>query len=188
MRECQYNQQACNKVLSTLKIILLILVQVKVSSSLGTQKQQPVISFKSLRCSIGGVRGDPSQLHHGVDLQLDNESHRELKYRKVSRIYTPNFLARYTYGNKQSQRGIKNIHLNIRSLSNKVVEVKNIILEQRPHIFGISECELRNHAGFDVDKLKVPGYTILFPKSWSQHGFARVVIYVKKKSQVQAGA
>ena len=175
--ECQFNQQAGNKVIFTLKIILLILIQVQVSLSPCIKKQQPVISFKNLPCTTGGV---PVQPHHGDSHQLDDVAQPEMKYRKVCRIYTPNFLARYTYGNKQSQRGIKNIHLNIRSLSNKVVEVKNIILEQSPHIFGISECELRNHAGFDVDKLKVPGYTILFPKSWSQHGLARVVVYVKK--------
>ena len=27
--------------------------------------------------------------------------------------------------------------------------------------------------------MKVPGYTVLFPKSWTQSGFARVVIYIK---------
>ena len=27
--------------------------------------------------------------------------------------------------------------------------------------------------------LKIPGYTILYPKSWSQSGYARVVVYVK---------
>ena len=53
-----------------------------------------------------------------------------------------NFLARYTYGNKQNPKGMKNFHINIRSLANKVSEVKNIVKEHQPHILGISECEL----------------------------------------------
>ena len=32
----------------------------------------------------------------------------------------------------------------------------------------------------NLDNLKIPGYDILFPKSWDVHGFARVVVYVKK--------
>ena len=48
-----------------------------------------------------------------------------------------NFHARLTYGNK-TMRGIKNCHLNIRSLMNKISEVKVIVKEQKPHIFGLS--------------------------------------------------
>ena len=55
---------------------------------------------------------------------------------------TINFLFRYIHGNI-SQKGIKNLHLNIRSLRFKVLEVKNIIKEHSPHIFGLSECELK---------------------------------------------
>ena len=85
------------------------------------------------------------------------------------------------YGNKQAvRRGIKNFHLNIRSLRNKVFEIKNIIKEHSPHIFGLSECELRKVGGYyDETRLKIPGYSILFPKSWTTHGFARVLVYVK---------
>ena len=87
-------------------------------------------------------------------------------YRKV----TVNFQARYTYGNKQSKKGIKNFHLNIRSLGNKVSEVKKIIKEHHPHILGLSECELKKVRNkYDESKLKVPGYDLLFPKSWSEH-------------------
>ena len=32
----------------------------------------------------------------------------------------------------------------------------------------------------DPKTLKVPGYDILYPKSWDTHGFARVIVYVKK--------
>ena len=104
----------------------------------------------------------------------------------VGRKLTVNFLARYTYGNIEVKRGIKNLHLNIRSLANKISEVKNIVKEQRPHVLGLSECELRKVSNkFDENKLKIPGYDLIFPKSWSQHGFARVVIYVKKTLEYQ---
>ena len=97
---------------------------------------------------------------------------------------TGNFLARYLYGNKS--KGIINLHLNIRSLSNKVGEIKNIIQEQKPHIFGVSECELKKINNFyDESKLKVPGYKLFLPKSWNDHGNARVAIYVKKTLEVE---
>ena len=72
-----------------------------------------------------------------------------------------------------------NMHVNIRSLYNKMSEVKNLILREKPHILGISEAELRksNHC---VDSLKVPGYDLLLPKSWETYGKARLVVYVKK--------
>ena len=95
---------------------------------------------------------------------------------------TGNYRARSLYGNKQTaKKGILNMHLNIRSLGNKVFEVKNIVKEHSPHILGLSECELKKVGGqYDESILKVPGYNLLFPKSWSSHGFARVVVYVKK--------
>ena len=98
-----------------------------------------------------------------------------------------NFYARMTYGNKASCiRGLKNIHLNIRSLRNKISEIKRIIHENKPHVLGLSECELKNLNGrFDESQLKIPGYDILYPKSWKAHGFARVVMYVKKTLHYQ---
>ena len=61
-----------------------------------------------------------------------------------------NFWARYTYGNKVNPRGIKNFHLNIRSLSNKIAEVKYVIKQESPQLLGLSECEL--HKPFDEKK------------------------------------
>ena len=96
-----------------------------------------------------------------------------------------NFYARITYGNKESFRnGIKNAHLNIRSLRNKMTDIKAIVKEKKPHVFGISECELRKVQNqFDESVLKIPGYDLLFPKSWNLHGFARVVMFVKSSLQ-----
>ena len=58
-------------------------------------------------------------------------------------------------------------------------DVKNIVKENCPHIIGLSECELFK-TNVDVNLLKIPGYDLLFPKSWDEYGFARVVVYVKK--------
>ena len=92
---------------------------------------------------------------------------------------TGNFWARYKHGNKINNKGITNLHFNIRKIRYKVNEVKNIIKQESPNIFGLSECELRKE-GFAIDTLKIPGYDVLFPQSWDIHGFARVLVYVKK--------
>ena len=96
-----------------------------------------------------------------------------------------NFLARYQYGNIiQRRKGILNMHLNIRSLRYKMHEVKQVVKQNNPNILGISECEIKKET-VDEKSLKVPGYDILFPKSWEEHGHARVVVYVKKTFKYQ---
>ena len=110
----------------------------------------------------------------------------QLDSKTAPREVTVNFQARYKYGNKENMKGLRNFHLNIRSLANKISEVKNIVKEHQPHVLGISECELRKHENrFDENKLKVPGYDLLFPKSWALHGQARVIIYIKKTLQYE---
>ena len=98
---------------------------------------------------------------------------------RSSEIIDYNFLARYKNGNIQKKKGILNMHLNIRSLRNKVTEVKNVIKQHNPVIMGISECELKRDK-VEEKILKIPGYDILYPKSWTEHGYARVVVYIKK--------
>ena len=66
------------------------------------------------------------------------------------------------------------MHLNIRSVKNKMTEVKNIIQQQNPHILGLSECEIKKKSS------KFDGYKLLFPKSWASLGQARTLVYVKK--------
>ena len=95
-----------------------------------------------------------------------------------------NFLARYQNGNIQKKKGILNMHINVRSLRNKVFEVKNAIKQHNPHIIGISEAELTKDRMVEK-RLKIPGYDILYPKSWAEHGYARVVMYVKKTFKYQ---
>ena len=49
------------------------------------------------------------------------------------------------------------MHLNIRSLKNKVCEVKKIVKEHNPHLLGLSEVEL-NKETIDIKSLEIPGY------------------------------
>ena len=104
---------------------------------------------------------------------------REENYEINTEIIDYNFQARSLKGNIQKKKGILNMHLNIRSLKNKVYEVKKLLKEHNPHMLGLSECELAKD-NIDEKCLKIPGYDVLFPTSWSQHGFARVIVYVKK--------
>ena len=71
------------------------------------------------------------------------------------------------------------MHVDIRSLFNKISDVKNLILQEKPHILGISEAEVRKN-NHQLEKLTVPGYDLLLPKSWATHGKARLVVYIKK--------
>ena len=104
----------------------------------------------------------------------------QLELREIGKKSSVNFQARYVNGNQNKKKGVYNVHLNIRSLSNKISEVKCIIKEHSPHILGLSECELRKSSKeFDERKLKIPGYDLLYPSSWQVHGYARVVMYIK---------
>ena len=57
--------------------------------------------------------------------------------------------------------------------------------QHKPHLFGISECELTKVANFDENQMKISGYNLLFPKSWTAYGYARVVMYVKSSLQYE---
>ena len=102
-------------------------------------------------------------------------------------LLTPNRYAKITYGNKSdSKKGLKNLHLNIRSLKNKVSEVKNIIKAEKPHIFGLSECEMRKSKNVSIEKqLKISGYNLLLPKSWEFNDTARLVVYIKSSLEYE---
>ena len=100
-----------------------------------------------------------------------------LNYRALGKKETPNTKSKYEHGNKD--KGIKNFHLNIRSLKYKMQEIKNILSNESPEIMGLSEVELQKE-NIDISTLKVPNYELLLPKSWESTGKARVVVYVKK--------
>ena len=103
--------------------------------------------------------------------------------RKKSRKEKSNFLAKYKYGNRHG-KGIINMHVNIRSLKNKMQEVKNLVQYHNPHILGLSETEI-NKNNVNENKLKIPGYDTIFPKSWDISGTARVLVYVKKSFEYE---
>ena len=88
------------------------------------------------------------------------------EFRIRSKNLSVNFLARYKFGNQNQRiKGIKNLHINIRSLKNKIPEVKNIVRQYHPHILGVSESEVRKvNNQYDERKLKVPGYDLLYPE------------------------
>ena len=74
-------------------------------------------------------------------------------FRVIGVKHTSNYQARMLHGN--IKKGIINMHVNIRSIYNKMSEVKNLLKKENPHILGISEAELKkNH---DINTLKVPG-------------------------------
>ena len=111
-------------------------------------------------------KASKNSLHYIAFYQSEKQNFQEFSLLSAG-IYSSNFYTRLTYGNKASElKGIKNIHLNIRSLSNKISEVKHIINQEKPHIFGISECELRKSQNKSEEtRLKIPGYNLVFPKS-----------------------
>ena len=121
---------------------------------------------------------------HGLKYSLNHggNEYQWKQFRVFSINQTANYRARMLNGN--IKRGIKNMHINIRSLYNKMSEVKNLILREKPHILGISEAELKK-THHNVNSLKVPGYELLMPASWEVHGRARVVVYIKKSLQYE---
>ena len=142
---------------------------------------------------IDGHRGIYHAEHRGIYCEYQDKFKQELSNCRIKSadagfsLYclsgswqlSSNFYARLTYGNKVG-KGLKNIHLNVRSLGNKMSEIKNMVNQYKPHIFGISECELKWDLNlFQESKLKIPGYDLLFPKSWEVFNYARVVMYVK---------
>ena len=89
----------------------------------------------------------------------------------VGHHQTWNFIARMINGNKA--HGIINMQINIRSLFNKLSEIKMLVKKENPHILGVTEAELSKNL-HNVNTLKLPGYDILLPKSWNVTGRARV--------------
>ena len=165
-----------NVVQAFLKIVILITstsVQAPTSTVWSTSTRSPTstawCSVPYFCCTV------PSYvtLH---SWSLDNK---ELLRSMGVNTQTGNFWAKYKYGNRTKIKGIKNMHLNIRKIRYKVSEIKNIIKKEAPDIFGLSECDLKKE-GFDTNNLKIPGYEVLFPKSWNVYGFARVLVYIKK--------
>ena len=56
-------------------------------------------------------------------------------------------------------KGIKILHLNIRSLYNKLDEIRLLVVESNPDILGISETWLHN--GIDDSEIHIPNFSLL---------------------------
>ena len=127
---------------SWIKIALIVLTAIAVCQADTASSQQNLYRFKFCQTpALTSVLNEEYQIFNWA-------------------TFLGNFFARYVNGNENGkrQRGVYSMHLNIRSVENKVFEIKNIVKEHSPHFLGLSECELRNHANFDQEKLKVPGY------------------------------
>ena len=113
-------------------------------------------------------------------LNYEKRGFLNVDFRGIGKRETKNFEMRYLHGN--IEKGVKNIHINIRSLFNKMGDIKAIVKKENPHIIGISEAELVKDR-HNLSSLKIPGYIYLLPKSWETVGKARVIVYVKKTLQ-----
>ena len=74
--------------------------------------------------------------------------------------------------------------------TNKLTDIKTYVTKHSPHVFGIIESNLhgnnslinknKKYSTEEVkQKLNIEGYSLILPSSWSSHGQARVVAYVK---------
>ena len=130
------------------------------------------------RCVLSVIRNETGVYIISMKIRILSDSFQEnTVFMTQGQNQKSNFKARMTYGNKK--QGILNIQLNIRSLYNKVNEIKMLAKREKPHILGITEAELRKSC-HSLDAIKIPGYHLLVPKSWNVFGNARVVVYLKK--------
>ena len=76
-----------------------------------------------------------------------------------------NFLARYTFGNKQ-RTGLKLAHINMGNgyLSNKLPELELIISEVKPHVIGISESRIEK--GHDLTEIALENYSFYMSNTY----------------------
>ena len=84
---------------------------------------------------------------------------------------------------------------------NKIEDVKQIATRHKPHFIGISEVNLsrnelvpddnENNNEFSTEqaheKLKIEGYQLFLPTSWTEHNKARLIVYVDENISVKFG-
>ena len=82
---------------------------------------------------------------------------------------------------------------------NKIEDVKQIATRHKPHFIGISEVNLsrnelvpddnENNNEFSTEqaheKLKIEGYKLFLPTSWTEHNKARLIVYVDENISVK---
>ena len=73
--------------------------------------------------------------------------------------------------------------------TNKLTDIKCFIQKHRPHVLGIIESDLHSpqsdnnrNKKFSTkevqEKLKIEGYSIVFPETWNRFGQARIIAFV----------
>ena len=115
-----------NRKIKTASITFIVFLLIYTEALMKTFQKQNYFSIQSSLV----LHFNPTKL---ISLYQNN-------YRK-SKKESPNFLSKYKYGNKH-EKGIKNMHINIRSIRHKLHEIKYIAQSHTPHKLGISETEI----------------------------------------------
>ena len=81
--------------------------------------------------------------------------------------------------------------LGVNGATSKLQDIKNFILKNRPHLFGVIESDIfgpqSNHRRikFDTEAVKsllsIPGYSVELPATWDIYGQARIVVFVSNE-------
>ena len=114
-----------------IKIVLLLAVLVASSEGVETKIKYSSEKMKNIY-----------PCPHLKPPSLGGRTHFQWKqFRTESNNQTKNKQAKIIHGN--IKRGIINMHVNIRSIYNKLSEVKNLIHKEKPHILGVLEADLK---------------------------------------------
>ena len=108
---------------------------------------------------------------------------------KLNRIINGNGKKGYNIGLWNCRKGLIDSD---KSESTKMTEIKQFLSDKCLHLLCVIESDLhgpgsryskRIHlSDTDVQSvLKIPGYQLIFPKSWSIHGQARIIVYAKQE-------
>ena len=183
---------------SAMSILLLLLCsntllfqdtsQLSLISSMSSRSSSPTLPSTSMRYTMPAVVGTTEQFS-----TAGLSGFHSVKLNKACHIL---------YGNRRNlgyrlaewncARGLLTCHSED---SDKLVDIKHFIETHKPHLMGIIEADIHrpnSNAGrtntFTTqqihDKLKVEGYSIILPKSWSTHDQARILVYVSDAIKV----
>ena len=114
-------------------------------------------------------------------IKYSSRSELRCQYYHYSNI--SNFQSKYTYGNK-GLKGIRICHWNKSnsSIQSKLPDIKNLISRERPHLFGISEANVK--CNLDIDTIKISDYTLYLAPP-SSNGMIRLIVYIHKSMVVK---
>ena len=72
----------------------------------------------------------------------------------------------------------------------KLDDIQSFLLKYDIHLFGLIECDIKASGFYTckqdiLDNLKINGYNVKLPLSWSIHNQARIIVYVKDDLKVK---